>query len=171
MGAVLDNIGLPSVPILCIDPFTGDLNMILARHKDPTVRAWSTPTIDGRSLTFDQFMVNVQFAISRSLSPFHIIPLHATSIIGARWLRDMNYTADIIFIDSAHEEDETYLELKSYYEVLAPAGVLFGDDYGWEAVRKDVDRFAAENPSARFEVLSATPHTSLKLWLMQKQKI
>ena len=28
-----------------------------------------------------------------------------------------------------HEEGETLLELETFYSVLAPGGVLFGDDY------------------------------------------
>jgi len=172
LSTVLDEVGYPAVPIICIDPWSGDLNMLLARHKDPVVRAWSSPVRDGRALTFDQFMVNVQFAMTRgSVSPFHVIPLHATSIVGARWLKAMDYTPDIIFIDSAHEEDETLLEIRSFYEVLAPGGIIFGDDYGWTGVRNDVQRFAASKPEIDFQIRPAKEGVRHDIWVMRKPKI
>eukprot|EP00971_Amphidinium_carterae_P053051 1044962-Amphidinium_carterae.1 len=128
------------VPLLCIDPFTGDVNMWANHQTDRSVKKWVNIR-DGRILVFDQFMSNVQFAISRSISPWHILPLHATSIVGGRWLEETGYQPDLIFLDSAHEEHETFLEVSLFFRVLAPGGVLFGDDYGWEAVRKDVHRF------------------------------
>ena len=32
------------------------------------------------------------------------------------------YTPDVIFLDSAHEIDETYIELALYYKLLLPGG-------------------------------------------------
>ena len=49
----------------------------------------------------------------------------------------------VIFLDSAHEIDETLLELKQAWQLLAPGGVLIGDDFTWDAVRHDVSRFVA----------------------------
>ena len=48
---------------------------------------------------------------------------------------------EVIYLDSAHEAGETLLELQLAWSILAPGGVLFGDDWKWHAVRNDVLRF------------------------------
>lgn len=140
MAIELDKRGLREVPILCIDPWTGDLNMWLNRV------VWEHLDIrHGRATTFDQFMVNVRHAIvSGMIAPHHIVPFPVSSVIGARWLQATGFTPTLIYLDSAHEVDETYYELCLYYQLLAPGGILMGDDYGWPAVKVDVDRFVQD---------------------------
>eukprot|EP00933_Yihiella_yeosuensis_P084615 TRINITY_DN99198_c0_g1_i1.p1 TRINITY_DN99198_c0_g1~~TRINITY_DN99198_c0_g1_i1.p1 ORF type:complete len:310 (+),score=37.45 TRINITY_DN99198_c0_g1_i1:76-930(+) len=177
MATILDHIGLRRIPVLCIDPFTGDTNMWASYQEDKAVGGW-TRVVDGRMTVFDQFMANVQFAINRTLSKYHILPFHATSTVGARWLAHKGYTPDIIFLDSAHEEDETFLELGLYYKILKPGGILFGDDYGWEAVKNDVHRFVdqhnaihyADNP-IDLKIIPAQAGATNLLWIMRKAKI
>eukprot|EP00928_Gymnodinium_smaydae_P000047 TRINITY_DN1001_c1_g4_i1.p1 TRINITY_DN1001_c1_g4~~TRINITY_DN1001_c1_g4_i1.p1 ORF type:complete len:371 (+),score=74.91 TRINITY_DN1001_c1_g4_i1:119-1231(+) len=140
MATELDKHGLKDVPLLCIDPWTGDLNMWLNRV------VWEHLGVrNGRPTTYDQFMVNVRHAITdRKMSPHHIMPFPVTSIVGARWLQATGFTPQLIYLDSAHEIDETYYEVALYYNLLEPGGILMGDDYGWQAVRLDVDRFVAD---------------------------
>jgi len=139
MALELDKRGLRTVPILCIDPWTGDLNMwlngVVWDHLGP---------IGGRGTSYDQFMVNVKGFISDGMSDRHIIPFAVSSNIGARWLQATGFTPNLIYLDSAHEEDETYMELCLYWELLAKGGILMGDDYGWAGVKHDVDRFVAD---------------------------
>merc|ERR1712232_136347 len=105
--------------------------------------------------TFDQFILNVRKAITDGVTPpgnggrgrmssHHIIPFPVSSIIGARWLQATGFAPSLIYLDSAHEVDETYYELCLYWHILAPGGILMGDDYGWLAVRLDVDRFVKD---------------------------
>ena len=49
---------------------------------------------------------------------------------------------DIIYLDSAHEADETYLELVNAWRILPNGGVLLGDDWSWDAVKNDVVKFS-----------------------------
>merc|ERR1719162_382559 len=137
MAMELDKHGLKDVPILCIDPWTGDLNMWLNRI------VWEHLDVrDGRATTYDQFMINVKKAITDGkISPHHIAPFPVSSIVGARWLQATGFQPSLIYLDSAHELDETYYELCLYWHLLEPGGILMGDDYGWQAVRLDVDRF------------------------------
>lgn len=140
MAMELDKRGYKEVPMLCIDPWTGDLNMwlnkIVWEHLD--VR-------HGRATTYDQFVLNVRKAITDGkISPHHINPFPVSSIVGARWLQATGFTPNIIYLDSAHEIDETYYELCLYWHLLKPGGILMGDDYGWLAVRTDVDRFVKD---------------------------
>lgn len=141
MAMELDKRGMHDVPILCIDPWTGDLNMWLNRI------VWDHLDVrDGRATTFDQFMLNVKAAIHGGhITPKHIVPFPVSSIVGARWLQATGFTPDLIYLDSAHEIDETYYELCLYWHLLRPGGILMGDDYGWLAVRMDVDRFVKDN--------------------------
>mmetsp|Transcript_59680 Transcript_59680/g.129253 ORF Transcript_59680/g.129253 Transcript_59680/m.129253 type:complete len:309 (+) Transcript_59680:91-1017(+) len=140
MAMELDERGLHDVPILCIDPWTGDLNMWLNRV------VWEHLGVrDGRATTYDQFVVNVRQAIADSaISSHHIIAFPVTSIIGARWLQATGFAPSLIYLDSAHEIDETYYELCLYYHILEPGGMLMGDDYGWTAVQMDVNRFVKD---------------------------
>ena len=47
----------------------------------------------------------------------------------------------MIYLDSAHEQGETLIELALYWNILQPGGILFGDDWSWMTVRCDVKKF------------------------------
>jgi len=79
------------------------------------------------------------------MGPKHIVPLAITSTVGARYLLALGLTPDLVYLDSAHEKDETFTEITMYYSLLAEGGVLFGDDFSWKSVSDDVKRFAARN--------------------------
>jgi predicted O-methyltransferase YrrM len=97
---------------------------------------------DGYPSMFRQFIFNVmqQGATDR------IFPMPMTSTCGAYLLGRLNLTADAIYVDAGHEDDEVYTDLTRYIEVLNPGGVMFGDDYSsdWKGVVAAVDRFCAE---------------------------
>jgi hypothetical protein len=44
----------------------------------------------------------------------------------------------LIYLDSAHEEVETFLEMSLAWRLLPDNGILMGDDWGWAAVSNDV---------------------------------
>jgi hypothetical protein len=140
MAMELDKRNLKNVPILCIDPWTGDLNMWLNRI------VWDMlDPHDGRATTYDQFVLNVADSIRTGrISPKHIVPFPVSSIIGARWLQATGFAPNLIYLDSAHEIDETYYELTLYWQIVEPGGILMGDDLGWASVQMDVTRFAKE---------------------------
>jgi hypothetical protein len=98
---------------------------------------------DGRHTMYDRFLANVVEAKHQDI----IVPIQCTSIVGfglvKRYCRQKKIPVlpDVIYLDSAHETDETFLELSRAWE-LEPK-VLFGDDYDWTAVARDVKKFAA----------------------------
>ena len=106
----------------------------------------------GRPHVFDQFMHN----IVRDGLTETVLPLTMTSILGARWLQLWGLQPSVIFLDSAPEIDETRYELELYYRLLAPGGVLFGDDYIWPAVRHDVCCFV--------DAHNLTLHLDMRSW-------
>jgi len=161
MAMELDKHGYKEVPYLCIDPWTGDLNMWLNRI------VWEHLDVrDGRATTFDQFMLNVKQAIvDHKITSQHILPFPVSSVIGARWLQATAFQPNIIYLDSAHEVDETYYELCLYWHLLEPGGILMGDDYGWAAVRIDVDRFVKDKN------LKLTMFGVYYNWFIKKSKL
>ena len=72
-----------------------------------------------------------------------------TSIVGFKVIfelveqKRLSKLPDVIYLDSAHEMDETFIELIVAWKTLKPGGVLFGDDWNWKAVEHDVSRFAS----------------------------
>lgn len=143
-AGVLDQHKLRQTPLLCIDPWTGDLGELLFRDE------WQNKLTpgeirDGRSTSYFQFMVNVKSKIEEGVIGLrHIIPLAVTSEVGARYLTALKAMPDIVYLDSAHEQDMTYMELTLYYALLPKGGVIYGDDFSWDSVHRDVTRFADE---------------------------
>lgn len=143
-AGVLDKHDYRDTPLLCIDPWTGDLGELLFR--DDWQKTLTPGEIrDGRSTSYFQFMVNVKSKIEDgTIGPRHIIPLAVTSEVGARYLTALKAKPDLAYLDSAHELDMTYMELTLYYALLPKGGIIYGDDFTWESVGKDVTRFAKE---------------------------
>ena len=119
--------------LLCVDTWCGDINMWLMSEFNNTMNK-----NDGNPKIYDLFILNM---IKNNLTN-NVIPLRVTSLIGARMLRVLNYEIDFVYVDSAHEAGETFMELMLYHDILKNNGILFGDDYyGFPAVKYDVDLF------------------------------
>ena len=73
----------------------------------------------------------------------YITPYPQTSVLAGRWFAAHGVRADLIYIDGSHEYDDVVLDLKLYWEILEPGGVLFGDDYWIGDVQRAVDEFVA----------------------------
>merc|ERR1719263_117839 len=81
-AAVLDQHNYADVPLLCIDPFTGDLGMLLYRD-DWDHKLTPGEIADGRSTSYWQFMLNVKSQMeSGKVGRKHVVPLVTTSIVG-----------------------------------------------------------------------------------------
>ncbi len=70
-----------------------------------------------------------------------VIPFPMPSTMGARYFKAADVVSEMIFIDASHEEEDVYNDLQAYYKLLAPDGVMFGDDIWIDDVKKAVDRF------------------------------
>jgi hypothetical protein len=95
-------------------------------------------TEDGRPTVYYQFLANI---IAKNLTGT-VLPVSMSSVIGARFLNTYQFRPQLIYLDSAHEQGETLIELALYWNILRPGGVLFGDDWTWPSVRCDVKKFA-----------------------------
>lgn len=130
--------------ICCIDPFCGDVNMWAWERELHEKGEWRYLKLEeGRPTIYDRFLANVQAEGQDDV----IVPIICTALVGLRLLRllaeqgRISQLPEVIYLDSAHEPDETLLELQNAWSTLPPGGVLFGDDWLWPSVRGDVRRF------------------------------
>ncbi len=137
MAKIADELGLPT-RIICVDTWLGSPEHFLAREP-----AWreSLRMQHGFPQLYFTFLANV---VRSGLSD-RIVPLPTTSENAAFILREKGLRPDLVYIDAAHEEDAAYRDFRLYWDLLAPNGVLLGDDYvAWEGVTRAADRFARE---------------------------
>jgi predicted O-methyltransferase YrrM len=127
--------------IVCIDPFTGDVNMWDWERND----GWKFLRLEkGIPTIYNRFLANCKEAGFED----RILPINCTTSVGIKLLQRLKDQERIsalpnyIYLDSAHEKDETFLELSLCWNLLPPGGVLFGDDWNWDAVRHDVVKFS-----------------------------
>jgi hypothetical protein len=97
-----------------------------AHHQDPRL-----------PYLYQLFLSNVKHA----RLTHKIIPIRMRSLEAAQAL---DVKADLIYIDAAHDEENVYLDIMAWYPHLTFNGVICGDDWGWESVRKGVIRAASE---------------------------
>ena len=119
-------------PVLAMDTWEGDVTMALGKYKNFMDKRHGQPQL------YHQFLVNM---IARNLSTT-VLPFMVPSLVGAKILDYLQLQADIIFLDSAHEEGETFFEISQFWSSLAPGGILMGDDFNWRAVAHDSQLFA-----------------------------
>lgn len=131
--------------IICIDPFIGDVNMWAWEKGGRAAGAWRFLNLEnGIPTIYKRFLANCKNAGFEN----KILPINCTTSVGIKLLKVLFMEKRItslpnyIYLDSAHEPDETYIELNMCYNLLTNKGILFGDDWAWGAVRNDVTKFA-----------------------------
>lgn len=122
--------------IICVDTWLGALEFWTDQNDPERYRALRCR--HGYPTVYYQFLANV---IHRNCQDC-IIPFPQTSAIAGLWFRRCGITADFIYLDGSHEEDDVYADLLSYWDLLRPSGILAGDDWGWDGVRLAASRFA-----------------------------
>jgi len=137
--------------IICIDPFCGDVGMWESSYllRNSPGSGYGFCFLDQETIRpniLEKFLGNV---IKAGLQEM-ILPIPVTGIVGMRLIErfiEDNIIKEgpgIIYLDSAHELDETYLEMKIAWRILKNGGVLFGDDISWIGVRHDLYKFSDE---------------------------
>lgn len=91
----------------------------------------------GEISAYQQFLYNVKFSAVHD----RIIPIRTYSPHGAPILQRWGVEADLIYIDAGHTFEATLGDLKLYWDVLAPNGVMFGHDWLMLDVQKAVLEF------------------------------
>jgi hypothetical protein len=137
MARCLKELGLHA-QILCVDTWLGALEFW--GDKEDPLRYRALRLKHGYPTVYYQFLANVVKTGFQDT----IVPFPETSEIAVRWLRKRGVSPELIYIDGSHEEEDVFRDLCGYWQILAPGGVLFGDDYDeyWPSVRSAVRRFS-----------------------------
>jgi predicted O-methyltransferase YrrM len=140
--------------LLCVDTWCGDVNMWLGEAFAATMGKQ-----DGNPDLYHHFIRRI---LSAGLDDT-VIPVRVSSVVAARMLKVLQYEIDFVYLDSAHEAGETFLEMNLYYDILRPGGVLLGDDFDWfPAVKYDVRKFL------EFKNLKADLMEDRQTWIIRK---
>lgn len=137
--------GVACEEILCVDTWLGSAELLLAAVNGETITRspyfgalryrWGYPQL------YYTFLGNVLDAGLQDT----ITPVPLTSDVAYQIFKDLAVTADLIYIDGAHDFTSVLRDLRMYWEILEPGGTLFGDDYSnSENVRDAVELFTAE---------------------------
>lgn len=83
---------------------------------------------------------------------------------------ELDIIPDLVFIDDNHRNPEFRKNLRLFYNLMNPGGLLIGDDY---------KEYSTINPSLRFDVVAEvnllstefkqTYHVNTELWWLEKQ--
>ena len=121
--------------ILCIDTWLGGIEHWI--QKDVKGKPWFNDLNlkNGYPSLYYQFLYNV---IHSKLEDI-IVPFPNTSSIVAKYLKTNDIKANLIYIDGSHDETDVYYDLINYYDVLNNNGVMFGDDYVFDSVKRSVN--------------------------------
>jgi predicted O-methyltransferase YrrM len=135
MASSCKALGLTNTSVICIDTWLGSKE----HWRDPSL-VGHLELEHGYPTFYRRFLSNVNNA---GVSDF-VVPVPMPSQIGASYLKDFNLQAELIYIDGSHDEKDVYDDLVAYWDLLAPGGVIFGDDWPWDSVANAVKAFCAE---------------------------
>lgn len=155
MAKILNEKGLHGSEICCVDTWLGAVES-WTNHEDPE-RYKSLRLANGYPTVYYTFLKNVAVhGVQRVITPFPV-----PSTIAARFFVQNHVRFDLIYIDTSHDYEDVLSDVKRYWPLVAPNGVLFGDDYGVSpGVTRAVDCFAAD--------YDLTPEISDHNWVFRK---
>jgi hypothetical protein len=135
MANMCKDIGIFS-NIICVDTWLGS-----NEHWLTTKYRSKLNIAHGRPQFYSEFLSNVINAQCES----YITPLCLPSATAAIVLKAFDIAAEMIYIDGAHEYDDVLGDIGNFMDLMAFGGVIFGDDYQYEPLRRAVHAFARGN--------------------------
>lgn len=121
--------------VLAVDTWLGSAEHWL----DPNIRP-KLELVNGRPSIYNRFLTNV---INAEVDDV-VLPLPMPSLIASNFLKAFKLSADLIYIDGSHDQNDVYNDLQAYWELLNNGAVIVGDDWKWDSVREAVQAFSAE---------------------------
>ena len=126
--------------IICVDTWLGSIEHRLnPRWRDDLQLKNGFPQI------YDKFLENI---VAHGLEK-HIFPLPLPSVQAATYLKMRGVQVAMIYIDGGHDYLSVASDLEHYWPLLAPNGVLIGDDYdphAWPEVIRASNEFFENKP-------------------------
>ncbi|CAE8651037.1 unnamed protein product, partial [Polarella glacialis] len=132
----------PTPCLVCVDTFLGDAQMWLDRNP-----GWRDGLLleNGFPRLYWQFMANVQRR-REVILPLPLASLSATRVLQQLAVRQVVPLPEFVYLDSAHVQGETLMEIIQAFRLLPEGGVLVGDDLDWPAVESDLLAFLQTEP-------------------------
>lgn len=115
--------------VICVDTFLGGPEHWLLPDAYPTLHI-----TNGAPQILPRFLGNVAAQNNEDM----VFPFPISSLAGAEVLRQMNVTADVIFIDAGHSYADVVADIMAYAPLLSEGGVMWGDDYQYEPLARAV---------------------------------
>ncbi len=84
-----------------------------------------------------------------ALDPW-IVTVRAPSVETARTWR--HGPVSLVFIDASHHYDAVSADLEAWVPLVRPDGIVCGDDWEWDSVRRAVEDFVARHPGHAIEL-------------------
>ncbi|MEO8558392.1 MAG: class I SAM-dependent methyltransferase [Rhodospirillales bacterium] len=134
MAQLMKQKGL-SGEIVCIDTFLGSPEHWTNPEFRPGLRLKH-----GQPRLYDQFISNIVHSGMQDI----ITPFAISSTAAAVVLARANVRPELIYIDASHEYEDVKRDLELYWQLLAPGGVMLGDDFlpMWYGVIRAASEFA-----------------------------
>lgn len=120
--------------IVCIDTWLGS-----PEHMEGESASHGMQRVNGVPTLLTEFAKNTKTAGNDDV----VFPFPISSAQGASYLASKGVMADIIYVDAGHEYESVLLDLRLYWSLLRPGGVMIMDDYRWPGVRKAIDEHFA----------------------------
>lgn len=135
MAEQLKKAGLPAV-VIAVDTWLGS-----SEHWINPESFASMSFLNGYPALYQKFISNV---IRTGTTDF-VVPLPLDSLNAAVLMPAMGISPGVIHLDGGHDYDSVMADLRAWWPLLAPGGMLIGDDYyddgRWPTVRKAFDEF------------------------------
>ena len=136
MGHLCRSLGLQPV-IYCVDLWVPPIGVGLGGFPETHI----PDRFDAPSF-YEQFLFNIK---KRTFDDM-IVPVRGLTKCVAWCLNAWGLKAQAIYLDASHDELSVSEDLASYWPLLAPGGLMFGDDYSSHpGVKAAVDRFADQH--------------------------
>lgn len=123
--------------VIAVDTFLGAWDHWISEEYYPLLGVEG-----GRATLYETFMSNM---LELKLEDY-VLPLPLDSTNAAETLRRFGISIDLLHIDAGHDYNAVLNDLRQWWPLLRPGGLLIGDDYdpGWSEVMRAFDAFFAE---------------------------
>lgn len=145
--------------VICVDTWLGSLEHWMLRDKP----GMAVPRdAHGYPSLYHQFLHNVAAAGFTE----RIVPVPLPSLIGADLLQRCAIRPQLLYLDGSHAYADVAADLAAWWPLVAPGGILFGDDFAFPGVNAAVMEFASAKP-AGFRSLTFRDGN---FWIMRKRE-
>lgn len=127
----------PEACLVCVDTWLGSIEHFV----NPPSAQWDLrPMMEhGFPRLFEYWMTTI---LDSGVDDV-VVPLANTSTTAAKWFACTDLRPGFVFIDAGHDEDDVTTDINAWWPLLAPGGVMAGDDWSpmWPGVEAAVKAF------------------------------